>query len=181
MDTDLGDLSGAVRTIALDFGWFGRRVRVNPHASDLAFVEFLSVADNISTDGMGDPAVMKAATLALRSWLVDLIHPDDFAEFFRLAKSNGQSIQDLSRVAMTIVERVSGFPTERQSNSPNGLPRTGRKSKRGKRSKAELAAAMADRVGEDVTVPERRALRLLHGRPDLQSAVLAARDARRSS
>lgn len=179
---DIGDLSQQRPAIDLHFGWFGATIRVNPDASDLAFIEFLAVAEGINAAST-DAAEMKRATLAMRGWLVDLVHPDDFAEFMELAKKNRQQIQDLTRVAMSIVEAVSSFPTGRPSDSPDGRSRTERRSKAGKRSKRsrrELAAAMGARVAEDVTPVEERALRLLRGRPDLQQQVLAARAARRA-
>jgi hypothetical protein len=71
---------------------------------------------------------------------------------------------DLMEVAIQIVEMVAGFPTMASSDSRAGRRAIKQKSKGGSSS--------------PVTT---RALSILKGRPDLQSAVLAAEQARQAS
>ena len=87
------------------------------------------------------------------------IHPDDWDVFWDVAKTNRQRTQDLLEVAMTITEKIAAFPTGRPSDSSNGRPVTDTKSSEGSPSLTT------------------RALDILPGRPDLQSAVVRAQEA----
>lgn len=151
----LGDLGTLRETATLTFGWFGETIRVGETAGDLQFIEFMEKAMLLDADDAveGMKAVM--------GYLRDLVHPDDWAMFWELAKRNRQEFADLMNVAKAIVEVTSGFPTSRPSGSSGGRSNTKRKSKGGSSSAG-------------------RALRLLDGRPDLKMAVWQAEQARRT-
>lgn len=160
----LGDL-GTVREVEeITFGWFGATIRTNPEsAGELEMIEFMNKAAAIEVDEDTDLADAVGAMDTVLGFLQPQIHPDDWDEFWALAKRNRQTVEDLMTVAMKLVEVASGFPSGRPSASPAGRSHTGRKSKGGSSS------------------PATRALSLVRGRPDLQAAIVSAQEARRAS
>lgn len=172
--TDLGEF-GTVRAAEppKTFGWFGAVLRTNPDTSpELELTEFMTKAaqiqvalDDIDID---DPAaVAKALPEAVGAmdsvlgFLQRQIHPEDWPEFYRLAKANRQRTEDLMDVSMRLVEAVSGFPTRQPSVSSDGPTATVPKSK-----------------GVSSSPVTSRALTLVRGRPDLQAAIIAAHESR---
>lgn len=173
--TDLGEFgTPRVAEPARTFGWFGAVVRTNPDISpELELTEFMNQAAQIQVmvDGIDidDPAaVAKAlpeavgAMDSMLGFLQKQIHAEDWPEFYRLAKANRQTLQDLMEVSMRLVEAVSGFPTRRPSGSSDGPTATAPKSKAASSSPATTT----------------RALTLVRGRPDLQAAIIAAHESR---
>lgn len=137
------------------FGWFGLEVRVNPEGStDLAFVDFLEHAMGVDEE---DPQ----SALIVKQYLRDVIHPDDFDEFWKLAREHRQTTEDLMVVAAEVVSGVIGRPIQPSSDSGPGTSPIGVKSKDGSYL---------------------RAMERLKGRPDLQNVVAmsAEREARRA-
>lgn len=180
----IGEL-GTVRTAedaAVVFGYFGTRLRANPLASDLAFIEFLDKAENL--DKVNE---VEAVRLVL-DYLREQIHPDDWDEFWRLAKANHQTSTDLMLVSHQIQGAIAGFPTGQPSVSRAGRRATARKSGARSPSRATQTRASRSRAGvvdgevvsrQDVVMG--RAMELLDGRPDLKVAVWEAQQARAGS
>jgi hypothetical protein len=137
---DLGDLGQDNGTINLHFGWFGRRVRVNPGAGELELNDFLIASSGIDV-GETDMDVNKSveAMTAVYAFLKAQIHPDDWAEFYDLAKTHRQTTMDLMRVAMRIVDNVTDFPTTPPAGSGAGTEPTRQKSKGGSSSREQKA------------------------------------------
>jgi hypothetical protein len=186
----LGDFGVSRPPLDLSFGWFGATIRVNPRASDLSLTEFMAAAEGIEipdTDDFDDDNptpeqmrmmanainAMSSVTKALQQFMRDQIHPDDWPEFNRLAKENGQQNADLLAVskslAAAIAEHVAGFPTGQSSDSP---PSPG--SARPRSSDGSSSAG----ARSDISARERRrrevqsqAMQLLPGRPDLRLAL----------
>lgn len=191
MSVHIGTFGTPRPAVDAHFDYFGTTIRVHPDASDLAFTEFLAVAKDIQVDDEGQPigAVdnQRAASL-LDDTLRGQIHPDDLAEFMRIAKANRQNTMDLMVLSQGIVAAVSGFPTGQQSASSAGpggaTPRLqAGSSQRGERRKAERKAdkqrrkALRDQQGHvpQTVVPSStvaRATNALTGRPDLQLMVM---------
>lgn len=194
---------GVVRPpLDLDFHWFGATIRLNPRASDLSFTEFMSTADGIALPDFDDidednptaeqlqqmaTAVnaMTAVTKALQRMLREQIHTDDWPEFWRLAKENGQQNSDLLAVSKAlgqeIAEHLTGFPTGPSSGSadtpsPMSTRSTGGSSTRAQsdRDRAQMRQRALARRETDTEHRHRvqdNAAKLLAGRPDLRLAL----------
>ena len=162
---DLGDLGTDRGVLDITFGWFGRRIRVNPGAGELELMEFLIESEGIE---VGDDASLAASVPAMQTvfkFLKAQVHPDDWAEFYDLAKTHRQNTLDLMNVAMVIVNKVADFPTGPSEDSGTGTASTSTKSKGGSSSpQVELT---------------RRALSMVPvTRPDLMAAYVQAAEAR---
>lgn len=155
----IGDLGIERPALDLEFGYFGLVLRVNPDATDLDLVEFLMTADSI------DQLDEVKGTIAIGRYLRALVHPEDWDVFWSTAKGNRQNLTDLMLTTHAIIAAVAAFPTGQPSDSSTGPSSTGRRLKGGYSS--------AGPARRDTT----RALTLLKGRPDLQSAVLRAAEA----
>lgn len=145
----LGSFGVARDTAAHDFDYFGATIRTNPAATDLALTDFMERATHIDEK---DPAVVTV----IKDFMRDLIHAEDFDEFWRLARRHGQTNEDLLAVQKAVVSAIIGRPTGRPSASSGGRKSTRAKSKAGSSS---------------------RVINRLEGRPDLQLAVVAAEEA----
>lgn len=133
----------------ITFGWFGQEVRVSAEgATDLAFVDFLEHAMAVDEE---DPQ----SALIVKQYLRDVIHPDDFDEFWRLAREHRQTSEDLMMVASEVVAKVIGRPTQPSSDSEHGSSPTEAKSKDGSYS---------------------RVMDRFQGRADLQNVVTMSRE-----
>lgn len=151
---DLGELGTPGEPVDMAFHWHGVEIRVNPEYSDLTFIEFLDQASRI--DAGDDTASMRATLEFLRNQ----IHPEDWARFMELNRANHQQFRDLFKLAGNIVAAVARFPTGRPSDSSDGPPSTGQKSRAG--SSSAVARAMADSKG----------------RPDLKMVIWQAQQAK---
>lgn len=134
------------------FGYFGHEVRVNPDLSELDIIDFMETA--LSVDNQDPKAI-----LILKKFLRELIHPDDFDVFWDAARANRQRVEDVQAVTKAIIEAVTGRPTGQPSDSSRGPSNMLTTSK----------GTSSDRV-----------LTRLDGRPDLQLALVKARQARRA-
>lgn len=162
----LGDFGTDRGVIDLTFGWFGTTLRVNPGAGELELMEFLVEAEKIDVGDDASLAQSVPAMQAVFKFLRAQIHPDDWQVFYDLAKTHRQSTMDLMQVAMTIVEKVSNFPTGPSGTSTGGTATTKQSSKGGSSSQVGSAAF-------------RRALaRVPATRPDLMAAYIDAEQAR---
>jgi len=99
------------------FEWFGSTVRTSPEITDLALVDFMDLAGGIDYD---DPRQATSAIGVVKGFLRELIHPDDFDEFWRLAKSNRQGVEDVLAVGQRIVAAFTDRPTMRPTDSSVG-------------------------------------------------------------
>lgn len=157
--THLGEMGRKVVKVALTFGWFGTVIRVNPGAGELELVDFMRKASKLD---VGETAQSMESNIEALNTTVDflqsVIHVDDWAVFWDLAKTNGQQTKDLLEVAMTITEKIAAFPTGQPSDSSTGPQATGTRSSDGSPSLTT------------------KALDLLPGRPDLQTAVIRAQE-----
>lgn len=96
------------------FPWFGSEIKVNPAASDVAFVDLLESSGELDEN---DPQ----AAVAVKTFVREIIHPDDFAEFWKLGKANGYSMSEMAQVAVKIIEAITETPTGQSSDSAPGL------------------------------------------------------------
>jgi hypothetical protein len=99
------------------------------------------------------------------------IHPDDWDRFMKTARANRQMTLDLMELSQKLTEAIAGFPTGRSADSSATPTRIERRSRSSSSGRGRLA-------GPSPT-DSRKALRLLHGRPDLQMAVVRAAEAGR--
>lgn len=187
MGRSIGQLGTRREPLDLDFTYFGATIRVHPHASDRVELEFLDAGRDVDFDALSGSnlaeldeaeAAKKLSTLSralvrahrlIKDSLREVVHPDDFDTYWRLARENGQQIvdlmADLKRITAAVVEAETGFPTTPPSASQPGPATTPAKSADG--SSSEAAAALSDTDA---------ALRLLRGRPDLQEFVVMAEE-----
>jgi hypothetical protein len=142
------------------FGWFGNTIRVGSRVSELALVDFLEQADHV--EDTESPEGKRASMQLLRDFLHGLVHRDDWDVFWHAALDNGQTVQDLMDLLVTLTEGATGRPTRRRSASSAGRRGTGGK------SKADSSLAVIRRLERE-------------GRPDKALAVVRAQEARRAS
>jgi len=182
MGRSIGSLGRKREPLDLEFDYFGSKIRVNPHATDAVEIEFLEAGRDVDVEGLADldlsdlealkpedqarllTAASRSVTAGFKATMTalhDLIHPDDFATYWRLAKENGQQVSDLwadiRALTGAVVEATTDFPIGRRSGSPDGSPRTPDSSAVGSPSPDLLS-------GSDL----HQALALERGRPDIQ-------------
>jgi hypothetical protein len=183
----IGSFGTKRAALDLDFVWCdAATIRVHPQASDIGFTEFMARAQDVelpddleamSTSEMATVInSMAAVTAAIYRLMKDLIHPEDWDEFWRLAKENGQQNSDLMQLSRDIQAEVakaqSGFPTGPPSDSsPTPLPTKPRSSASGPSRRDRRISA---RYGSPVRRKQIRAQAMEHlsGRPDLKVALL---------
>jgi hypothetical protein len=146
----LGNLGKVRPEHAETFGYFGETIRVNPDLSELEILDFAEKANTVKEDS-------PEAVMMVKTFFRSAIHGEDFERFWKVSKSNRQSIEDLLDTVNGIIGKVAGRPTGQPSGSSTGRRKTKRRS-RGRSSD--------------------RALILLEGRPDLQEAVVMRREGR---
>lgn len=134
------------------FTYFGAQIQVNPDLSVLDMVDFVEAGAEIDEEDV-------KGILLVKDFAKAVIHADDFAEFWGLAKKHRQGIQELMETCSEIIAKVAERPTRPSSDSPSGPETTGAKLKGGSYS---------------------RALTLLEGRPDLQEVVVVKQEARQA-
>ncbi|MET8908389.1 hypothetical protein [Micromonospora sp. NPDC004551] len=183
MGRNIGTLGRQRDPLDLEFTYFGSTIRVHPQATDAVELEFLQAGrelDMSALEGVDlakvdalDPEqqvklarVMGQAVAAtyrvLEGALRQLIHPDDWARYWRLGMENGQQIRDrmadVKAITAAVVEATTDFPTGPPSASPPGP--------------ATTPPASGDALPSPVTAPRgsdlERALALERGRPDIQ-------------
>lgn len=137
------------------FPWFGVEVRVNPTLTDTALIDLLEEVGDLDA---ADPR----AAVAVKQFVREVIHADDFADFWKLGKAHGYSTEQFAEVAGLIVEKVTGDPTRESPDSSNGRLPTATKSTGGS-SKLTTEDMIAELERE--------------GRPDLAEFYLMAKEA----
>lgn len=150
----LGEFGTPRPAVEEKFGWLGVPVRVHPDLSDLALIDIVRRVGR--AEKQGD---VQALVEAVGDLIDLLIHPEDVEVFWRVARENRQTTEDIAEVAMKLVGAMANRPTMRPSDSSAGPSTTEPSSTDGSTSPA---------------------LRLLEGkgRPDLAVAVLRAEQAR---
>jgi hypothetical protein len=151
---DWGGTAGApiVEESYVLVGYFGTDIRVvtDPLHLEQTMEEFLDLAAT-----MDDEDVRAIGTV--RAFLRALVHPDDFAKFWRLVKSNRQDIDAQMGFGKWLVEQMTGHPfAEASVSSP-------------------AAASTEPKSAEDVSLRVQRRYEE-QGRPDLAIAVLDRRE-----
>jgi hypothetical protein len=188
MARSIGDLGVRREPVDLEFRYFGSVIRVHPAASDTVELEFLDAGRDIDINALQGKDLaeldldeklaavstigkaVRAGYLLIKSSLQQVIHPDDWPTYWRLAHENGQRIADLmadlKRITVAVVEADTGFPTMPPSASADG-PETTRQSYAGA-SSSEPARHSSDAD---------KALQMLTSRPDLQEFIVLQEEA----
>lgn len=162
MTRSIGSLGTPHEEIDATFDYFGVVVRINPAAGDLELMEFLMEAAEV------EEVDQRKSMGAISRYLRGLVHPDDWDTFWRAAKANRQTIQDLMILGQQLIEAVSGFPTEQPAPSTDGRGRTAQRSK---------AASSSRGTGRKRDV--QRALQVVpEDRGDLREFYVMAEEAR---
>jgi hypothetical protein len=176
MGKNIGRLGRQREPVDLEFDYFGSTIRVHPQASDTVELEFLDVGRDMDLSLLEDKSLddldsdqkwavmaevgkaIRGGYLLVKDSLQQMIHPEDWPTYWKLARENGQQIRDLMAdlkyISHVVVEAETGFPTPPPSGSAGGRETTPQKSAAGSSSDAD------------------RALVLLRGRPDLQEFVV---------
>lgn len=166
--SSLGTFGRKRAAIDLDLDWFEATIRVNPSACTAAMVEFLAEAGAVDQDDeiRGSQIIMRL--------LREVIHPEDFDLFWKIAKRERQDPQtDLVPMANAIMEAVTDFPTPPSSASADGPSTTPPRS-----VAAVSLPATAPPTPNLTPSTADLALRQLHGRPDLQEFIVQAEQQR---
>lgn len=186
MGRNIGTLGRDRDPLDLEFTYFGSTIRVHPQATDAVELEFLSAGRDIDMSALEgvdlskvdavDPEKLQAATLAmgkavaatlgaLDGALRQLIHPDDFARYWRLGMEHGQQIRDrmadVKAITDAVVEATTDFPRGPRGASSPGPAGTPPASEAGSPLAAGLPATDLE-----------KALALERGRPDIQEFYL---------
>lgn len=164
MTRSLGTLGTPHDAIDASFDYFGVVVRVHPNAGDLELIEFMMDAAQV------DALDQMKAMASISRYLKGLVHPDDWDVFWRTAKANRQTMDDLMMLGQRIVSEASGFPTQPHTGSSGG------QSTIEPRSKVTSSGAAGTPARREADT--RRALDLVSGRPDLKEVYLMADEAR---
>ncbi|MEU1810947.1 hypothetical protein [Micromonospora aurantiaca (nom. illeg.)] len=196
----IGSLGRKRPALDLTFDYFGETIRVAPGASNLVEMEFMEKAkgiqitadgldlDNLDTADEASTAKAVAAVAKMAELATDvvvgtlrkLIHPDDWATYWRLAQLNGQMLDDLmadqKAILAAVTEAAAGFPTGPSSGSspsPASTPA---------RFEVDLPSPATSTPSLPAAGPTSadRALNLLHGRPDLQEFVVMKEESERA-
>lgn len=132
--------------------YFGTDIRVLDDGDVLLLdlEEFVEQASQIESDGM-------AALAMIRVFLRRLVHPDDFATFWKLVRANKQNLDAQMGFAKYVIEEMTGHPTPLPSDSSPGRQDTVANSE------------------DELSLRAQRRLEAA-GRPDLAMAVLQARE-----
>jgi hypothetical protein len=136
--------------VNLSFRWHGQEIRVHPKASQLDLMEFLTDAGHLDEY---DAAVIPPLMRLVRAY----VHPDDWPEFWHLARVKHQRPADFFALVRAVTEWLTDRPTVPLPDSTDGQRTTGQPST------------------DDSPSASDRALHLLvteRGRPDLGGFVL---------
>lgn len=163
----LGSLGTPRGPVDITFDYFGQTIRAHPDASDLQFIDLLQKAASVELDEANMAKSLQAMDVVLDT-IRQQIHPDDWDLFWRTARANRQNTLDLMALSERITEAAAGFPTGLSSDSAHGRHDT--------QPKPEGDSSSPARQRD-----QGRALQLLHGRPDLQMAVVLAEEARQAA
>lgn len=191
MGRNIGTLGRAREALDLEFGYFGSTIRIHPQASDAVELEFLRAAEEIDISalqgvdlaqveamGVDEQAQVlrtlsqatRAAHQAMLTALRQLIHPDDWDTYWRLAREHGQQTRDLMAdvraITAAVVEATTDFRTGRRSASPAGPGATPPGS--------GAASSSPAQPGSDLDM----ALALERGRPDIQEFFVMEQESR---
>ena len=188
MARSIGDLGVRREPVDLEFRYFGATIRVHPAASDTVELEFLDAGRDIDLDALQGKDLtelsldekraavstigkaVRAGYLLIKGSLQQVIHPEDWPTYWRLAHENGQQISDLmadlKRITTAVVEADTGFPTMPPSASADGPEST-------QQSYGGASSSAPGRRDSDAD----KALRMLTSRPDLQEFIVMQEEA----
>jgi hypothetical protein len=180
MGKSIGSLGTKRGPVDLEFDYFGSTIRVHPQASDTVELEFLDVGRDIDLELLQDKSLeeldddqrwavlaemgraIRGGYLLVKDSLQQLIHPEDWPTYWKLARENGQQIRDLMSdlkyITAKVVEAETGFPTRLPSGSAGG------------------PVTMPPKSAADSSSDPDKALAVLRGRPDLQEFVVARQE-----
>jgi hypothetical protein len=150
---DIGDLGGdAPDPVDVTFGYFGQKIRAHPDLGELILVEFLAGAVNIDANS-------PQALTAVKDFLREVIHPDDFAAFWQAALANRQTTDQLMALSENLISKVVEVTTDRPTMPP-----------------ADSSPGQSPTVESSAGDASSRAVTRLEdaGRPDLALAVQTA-------
>jgi hypothetical protein len=114
----IGDFGTERPPLDMTFGWFGSTIRVEPNLTDTVLLDFLTKASAI--DDESGPEAMRA----VEDFLAAMVHHEDFSEFMHIARARRQSIEDLMKVAYSILEVATSRPTHAPADSSGGRSTT---------------------------------------------------------
>jgi len=121
----------------LEFGWFGVTIHLATSYSQVTLVDLMESARSVDE---ADPTAMVIVKDMLRLF----INAGDFGTFWRIAKQQNQTLEDLTALMQGLMAALTDRPTPQQSDSSAGLLPT------------------AESLPADSATPASR------GRPDLQ-------------
>ena len=183
---DFGDLSGeVVEPIYASFVYFGGRYRINPDLTETLVVDLLAEAAHVDLDdprseGRTEPTVAQNAERS-KDYVRQHLHPDDFDEFWRVAKANRQSVESLLAVCWRLLALASERPTSPPSDSSAGRPITSQSLPDGASSQEDDEAAVDGTWWPDELPRNDSAIRVVEqfearGRPDLACQIMVTQE-----
>lgn len=95
------------------FTWFGESIRVVDEVNEVELIDLMEAAERIEATDQSSMVVMK-------NGLRLMLAAEDFDKFWKLARDNRQSIEDLSELFSLLMEAVTGRPTQQPSDSSPG-------------------------------------------------------------
>jgi hypothetical protein len=140
------------------FEWVdGKTYRVVAQINEVELVDFMHAARSMSED---DPA----ALATMRDGFEMVIHPADFAEFWKAARVHRQTLEEMGAVFQVLVEAATARPTQQQfasSTGPRGIPANSPAGSSSPESSGVVAVARPDLqvIREDAAAVQERMLR----------------------
>jgi hypothetical protein len=183
---DLGDLTGeVVEPVYATFSYFGERYRVNPDLTETLVVDLLAEAAHVDLDdprsaGRTEPTVAQNAERS-KDYVRQHLHPDDFEEFWRVAKANRQSVEALLALCWRLLALVAERPTTPPSDSSAGRPITSQNLPDGASSLVADEAAIDGSWWPEELPRNDSAIRVVEqfearGRPDLANQIMVTQE-----
>jgi hypothetical protein len=95
------------------FQWFGADIRVLSDVDEIELVEIMASFRAVKTNDLTALGVVKES-------LQVLVHPDDWEQFWTLARARRQKVEDLMTLFHTLLFRPTDRPTMQPSDSSAG-------------------------------------------------------------
>jgi hypothetical protein len=110
---------GVVRAAVADpdpatFDWFGQPVRVTPF--EVNQIELVDLMETIQHVDETDPRAVSIVKDLLRQ----VLHVDDFDQFWSIARTQRQEIEDLMGLYEVLLQEIAARPTRQSSDSAPG-------------------------------------------------------------
>ena len=104
------------------FTWGDEKFRINPDLSDSATLDVFEIANQLEVD-QDNPEVQAKALSMAKTFMRDVVHPEDFDRFWKLGRKHRQGTEEYMALGMKVVGGLSeNPPSERPASSDGPQP-----------------------------------------------------------